>query len=67
MAATSPLAMSRRVASPDALTPSYVPPWRISVTISSDVLPTFVLTLQPVSSWKAVTQSYSGTFWPLSA
>ena len=38
-----------QVASPDADTPSYLPV-RISVTISSEVLPSFTLTWQPVSS-----------------
>ena len=38
--ATSPPAMSRKVASPEADTPSY-PPVCISCTISSEVLPIF--------------------------
>jgi hypothetical protein len=54
--ATSPAAISRSVASPDADTPSYCPV-RMSVTISSDVLPSFTLTWQPVSCSKSVTQS----------
>ena len=68
-AATSPLAISRFVASPEAETPSYTlpPPWRRSVTISSEVLPIFVWTLQPVSASNGWTQSYCLLFEPSSA
>ncbi len=62
---TSPPAIRRRVASPDADTPSYLPV-RISVTISSEVLPIFTLTLQPVSSSKSDTQSTAGSVDPSS-
>ena len=62
---TSPPAISRSVASPDADTPSYLPV-RISVTISSDVLPSFTLTWQPVSFSKSVTQSTFGSVEPSS-
>ena len=63
--ATSPAAISRSVASPDAETPSYWPV-RMSVTISSDVLPSFTLTWQPVSFSKSVTQSTFGSVEPSS-
>ena len=63
--ATSPAAIRRSVASPEAETPSYWPV-RISVTISSDVLPTLVLTWQPVSFSKSVTQSTFGSVLPSS-
>jgi hypothetical protein len=53
---TSPPSISRRVASPDAETPSYWP-LRISWTISSELAPTFTLTLQPVCFSNGVTQS----------
>ncbi len=67
-AATSPPAISRFEASPEAETPSYVepPPWRISVTISSEVSAYFTLTLQPVSFSKSVTQSKFGSLVPSS-
>src|SRR5450432_4689076 len=48
--------MSRKVASPDADTPSYWPVF-IKVTISSEVLPTFAFTLQPVCCSNGCTQS----------
>src|SRR5688572_2397279 len=48
--------MSRRDASPEAETTSYSPVF-IRVTISSDVLPILLLTLQPVLCSKPVTQS----------
>jgi hypothetical protein len=38
----------------------------MSVTISSDVLPIFVLTLQPVSCSKSLTQSTFGSVEPSS-
>ena len=63
--ATSPAAIRRSVASPEAETPSYWPV-RISVTISSEVLPTFVFTLQPVSASKSETQSTFGSVLPSS-
>ena len=62
---TSPPAISRRVASPDADTPSYCPV-RISVTISSEVLPSLTLTWQPVSFSKSETQSTAGSVEPSS-
>src|SRR5580765_474999 len=68
ISATSPCAMSRLVASPDAETPSYwlPPPCRMRFTISSEVLPYFTVTLQPVCVWNGVTQSAVGLFWPFS-
>src|SRR4051795_1805844 len=63
--ATSPPAISRSVASPDADTPSYWPV-RISCTISSEVLPIFTLTLQPVSFSNEDTQSTLGSLEPFS-
>ena len=45
--ATSPFAMSLSVASPDAETPSYAPV-AIRSTMSSELAPSFVFTLQPV-------------------
>ncbi len=62
---TSPAAMSRSVASPEAETLSYSPVF-ISCTISSEVLPILTLTLQPVSSSKPVTQSTAGSVEPSS-
>ena len=64
--ATSPAATRRRVASPDADTPSYWPVF-IKVTISSDVLAVFVLTWQPVFFSNGVTQSTFGSVEPSSA
>ena len=58
--------MSRSVASPDADRPSYWPV-RINWTISSEVLPTLMLTLQPVSFSKGCTQSTFGSLDPSSA
>ena len=63
--ATSPAAIRRSVASPDADTPSYWPV-RISVTISSDVLPILTLTWQPVCCSKSETQSTFGSVEPSS-
>ena len=63
--ATSPPAIRRSVASPDADTPSYWPV-RISVTISSEVLPTLTLTWQPVCFSKSDTQSTFGSVEPSS-
>ena len=53
------------MASPEAETPSYLPVF-ISVTISSEVLPTVTLTLQPVFFSKGVTQSTFGSVEPFS-
>src|SRR2546427_11978184 len=66
--ATSPWAISRLVASPLAETPSHCvpPPWRISVTISSDVSANLTLILQLVWVVKGVTQSTFGSDLPLS-
>src|SRR3984893_1171473 len=66
--ATSPCAISRLVASPLAETPSHwvPPPWRISVTISSEVLAKLTLILQPVWVTNGVTQSTLGSVLPLS-
>jgi hypothetical protein len=49
-------AMSRRLASPEAVTRSK-PPSFISATISSEVPAVFTFTLQPVFFSKSVTQS----------
>ncbi len=57
--------MRRSVASPEADTPSYLPVC-MSVTISSDVLPIFTFTLQPVSASKSLTQSTAGSVEPSS-
>src|SRR4029077_1993363 len=66
--ATSPWAIRRLVASPLAETPSHwvPPPWRISVTISSEVSANFTLILQPVWLVNGVTQSTFGSVLPLS-
>jgi hypothetical protein len=64
--ATSPPAISRCVASPDADTPSYSPVC-ISCTISSELLPVLTFTLQPVASSNGVTQSTDGSVEPSSA
>ena len=53
------------MASPEADTPSYLPV-RIRVTISSEVLPTFTFTWQPVSFSNGVTQSTFGSVEPSS-
>ena len=60
-APTSPPAISRLDASPDADTPSYSdpPPERMSWTISSELSPYVTSTSHPVSSSNGVTQSYS--------
>src|SRR3954470_7534013 len=55
--------MRRRVASPDADTPSYCPPF-MSVTISSEEPATLLLTLQPVAFVNGVTQSGSPDLLP---
>jgi len=55
-AATSPPAMRRSVASPDADTPSYWPVF-ISWTISDELAPTLTVVLQPVAVSNGVTQS----------
>jgi len=54
--ATSPPAISRSVASPDAETPSYWPVF-ISWTMFPESRPTLTVTLQPVSVSNGVTQS----------
>ena len=66
MATTSPPAIRRCVASPEADTPSYSP-LCISCTISSLVAPIFTLTEQLVISSNGVTQSYAGSVEPSSA
>jgi hypothetical protein len=58
MGATSPLAMSRNVASPDADTPSYAPV-AIWSTMSSEPAPSFVITWQPVCFVKSSAQDLS--------
>ncbi len=58
--------MSRRLASPDADTPSYRPVF-ISATIESDVSATFVCTWQPVAFVNGVTQSTVLSLEPSSA
>ena len=65
IALTSSPAISRSVASPEADTPSYSP-LCISCTISSLVLPTWLLTLHPVRSSNGVTQSTAGSVEPSS-
>src|SRR5919107_2893742 len=64
--ATTPPAISRREASPEAETTSYSPV-RIRVTASSDVPKYFTLALQPVSLSKGVTQSTDLSVLPSSA
>ena len=64
---TVPPRMSRRLASPDAVTRSYSPSLPvISETISSDVAAVFTDTAQPVSDSNWVTQSYAGSVSPRS-
>ena len=63
---TSPPAIRRSVASPEADTTSYSPDF-ISVTASSEVPKYFTLTSQPVSSSKGVTQSTLLSLEPSSA
>jgi hypothetical protein len=53
---TSPPAIRRSVASPDADTPSYSPVF-MSWTMLAESTPTFTLTLQPLACSKGVTQS----------
>ena len=53
---TSPPAMSRRVASPDAETPSYSPVF-MSWTMFAESRPTFTVTLHPLAVSNGVTQS----------
>src|SRR6266545_281448 len=64
--ATVPAAIIRRVASPDAETPSYCPV-AISDTMLGESRPSVVWTLQPVLSSNGVTQSNSAPFSPRSA
>ncbi len=64
--ATSPAAIIRRVASPEADTTSYWPLF-ISVTASSEVPKYFTETSQPVSSSNGVTQSTALSVLPSSA
>ena len=55
---TSPPRISRRLASPDAETMSYwPPPWRISVTISSEEPAYLACTSQPVCFSNGFTHS----------
>ena len=63
--ATSLACDEPQVASPEADTPSYLPVF-MSVTISSEVLPTVIFTLQPVAFSKPVTQSTLGSVAPFS-
>ena len=63
---TSPPAIRRSDASPDADTTSYSPDF-IKVTASSEVPKYFTLTSQPVSSSKGVTQSTLLSVEPSSA
>src|SRR3954452_14250316 len=64
---TLPPRINRRLASPDADTMSYCepPPWRISVTISSDEPPYLVDTWQPVCCSKGLT--HCGCVYPSQA
>jgi hypothetical protein len=62
---TSPAAIRRRVASPDADTASYCPV-RISWTASSDVPNVLMFTWQPEDFSKPVTQSWVLSFVPSS-
>ncbi len=45
---TSPVAIRRTLALPETETPSYAPVW-IRLIMSSELAPSFVLTLQPVA------------------
>ncbi len=62
---TSPAAIIRRVASPEAETTSYCPV-RISWTASSEVPKVLMVTLQPDSFSKSETQSTAGSLLPSS-
>ncbi len=64
--ATSPEAISRRVASPEADTTSYWPPF-IRLTASSEVLKYLTVALHPVSFSNGVTQSTALSVEPSSA
>ncbi len=63
---TSPAAISRSDASPEADTTSYSPVF-IRLTASSEVPKYLTLTSQPVSSSNGVTQSTAGSVEPSSA
>ena len=63
---TSPAAIIRRDASPEADTTSYSPVF-ISWTASSDVAKYLMLAWQPVASSNGVTQSTAGSVVPSSA
>ncbi len=63
---TSPAAISRKDASPDADTTSYWPDF-IRVTASSEVPKYLTLTSQPVASSNGVTQSTALSVLPSSA
>ena len=63
---TSPEAISRSEASPEADTTSYWPVF-IRLTMSSEVGAVLTLTLQPVASSNGVTQSTAGSVEPSSA
>src|SRR6476661_2614187 len=65
MGSTSPAAMRRSVASPDAETVSYWPV-RISWTASSEVPNVLTVTWQPDSFSKSLTQSTLGSLLPSS-
>src|ERR1700741_2493783 len=67
IAATSPPLIRRRLASPEADTMSYwlPPPWRISVTISSEEPAYLACTRQPVWASKGFTQA--GSAYPSQA
>src|SRR5690349_4880405 len=64
IAATSPPLISRRLASPDADTMSYwlPPPWRISVTISSEEPAYLACTWHPVEASNGFT--HAGSAYP---
>jgi hypothetical protein len=64
--ATVPAAIMRRVASPEAETPSYCPV-AMSDTMLGESTPSVVFTLHPVSVSNFVTQSNSAPFSPFSA
>ena len=63
--ATSPAAMRRSVASPEAATTSYSPVF-IRLTASSEVPYDFEVTMHPVFSSNPVTQSTAGSLLPSS-
>ena len=65
MGSTSPAAMRRRVASPEAETVSYWPV-RISCTASSEVPKVLTVTWHPLLFSKSLTQSTLGSLLPSS-